>query len=429
MPKKIINDIVLSPKSIRKIPLTKEKDKDYYKLKKEIIHPSSGLDRKPLNPKFILWLIAGLCVLALLFGISILFSKATVIVTAKTETIDFNNEAYTVKLNSNNISEISYEILSLKQSASEVVSATEEKDVNQKASGKIVIYNNHSSAPQRLINNTRFEASNGNIYRINSSVIVPGIKKVDGQNVPGSVEAVVYADEPGDKYNMRVSDLTGDFKIPGFKGDVRYNSFYARLKEDIAGGFSGKQRVVAPELQNSTVESLKIKLKEQLIKELYAIKPENFIIFEGGYNIEYRPLSDTPVDTDKVQINLEGKLNSLVFNNSKLANYFAVKKVKDFDSLPVEFIPGNGFDITFTEISNIDISKKESMQIEINGQAIIKWIYDDELLKKDLAGKKESDIKNVLYKYKDTIKSMQVVFRPIWTRYFPDDLNKIKVQE
>ena len=63
----------------------------------------------------------------------------------------------------------------------EIVEATAEKEVSQKASGKIIIYNNYSTVSQRLINNTRFEANSGKIYRINSSIVVPGYKKVDGK--------------------------------------------------------------------------------------------------------------------------------------------------------------------------------------------------------------------------------------------------------
>jgi len=59
------------------------------------------------------------------------------------------------------------------------------------------------------------------MYRIDSSVIIPGYQKVNGKIIPGSIEATVYADQAGDGYNLKLADLTGDFSIPGFKGDPR----------------------------------------------------------------------------------------------------------------------------------------------------------------------------------------------------------------
>jgi hypothetical protein len=67
--------------------------------------------------------------------------------------------------------------------------------------------------------------------------------------------------------------------------------------------------------------------------------------------------------------------------------------------------------------------------MRLTGNAVIKWQYDTDALKKDIAGKKEADLKNLVAKYKDSIMSIKVIFQPVWTRYFPDDLSKIRVKE
>lgn len=429
MSKKIVSDMIFTKRSIRQIPISPEKKE---RLEKEIeeveVHQSQ---RRPMNPKFLLWTIATVCLLALFFGLSIFFTSATVIITPKVEMITFNNDSYLARQNATGTTDLSFEVMSVEQTAGEEVLAGEEKEVSQKASGKIVIYNNYSTASQRLINNTRFEANNGKIYRINSSVVVPGLKKVDGKVVPGSIEAVVYADQAGESYNLKLSDLQGDFKIPGFKGDPRYNSFYARLKTDLTGGLIGKQRVVSAELRKEAEETLKVRLKEQLLKELYAIKPENFLMFKDGYSLDYINLSDTPAlnSEDKVQINMKGVLNGIVFNGARLAKYFAVKKVKDFDGLPVEFIPTDDLAIVFVAKDNTGLWKNNTLEIKLTGEAVIKWLYDTEAIKKDLAGQKGTEVKNLAVKYQNSVKGLQVIFKPVWARYFPDDFNKIKVKE
>jgi hypothetical protein len=441
MPKKIISDMIVTKKSIRQIPINTRKklpplpeaeenmDQDDEIIVKPRAKKATSWQRKPVNPKFAIWLIAIICLLALFFGVSILFSSATIIITPKVEKINFSNETFTAKSDARDSASLVFEVLNIKQTGSETVSATEEKEVAQKASGKIIIYNNYSTVPQRLINNTRFEANNGKIYRINSSVIVPGLKKNGNQVIPGSIEATVFADQAGDTYNLKLSDLAGDFKIPGFKGDPRYTAFYGRLKTDITGGFQGKQRIVGAEIRKSAEDAIKTKLKEQLLNELYAVKPENYLIFKDGYNIDYTSLADTAVDSDKAQINIEGNLNAVVFNNLKLSKYFAENKIKDFDGLPVEFILNDELVTSLSGKDTTGLWKNSALSLKINGEVTIKWLYDADTIKKELAGKKEADVRSVLLNNKDSVIGLQVLFKPVWTRYFPDNLDKIKVIE
>jgi hypothetical protein len=417
MAKKIVSDMIVSPKkSIRDIPISLEKKP--VSIKKPTVNYRSN--RRPMNPKFVIWVIAVIALLALFFGVSVIFSSATLAITPRIEKVVFNNETY---------SGVAFEVLNINKEDGMIVEATEEKVANQKASGKIVIYNNYSSASQRLINNTRFEATNGKIYRISNSVDVPGTKIVSGKTIPGSVEVTVYADEPGDTYNLKLSDLAGDFKIPGFKGSPRYDSFYARLKTDITGGLIGKQKVVAESVRKVAEDTLKASLKENLLKELYSIKPDNYIIFANSYSIEYSALPDSGDSADKVSINLKGTLNSVVFNSLKLANYIANKKVADFDGLPVSIIFNDDLTTTFVAKDLTNLWKNKTIDIKFNGPANIKWIYDVELIKKDLAGQAGAETVQILAKYKEQVKSIKVSFSPIWTKYFPDNLERIKVEE
>jgi len=423
MARKIVTDMVLSKKSIRQIPISAEKERE---IKRGI---PANRRRKPLNPRFIIWLIAIICLLAVFFGISMLFSSATITITPRQTAITFDNESYVAKQNSTSSTELSFEVLKVSQNSQETVMATEEKNVTEKASGQIVIYNNYSSASQRLINNTRFEAKNGKVYRINSSVIVPGYKKINGQLVPGSVEVKVFADQAGDNYNLALADLVGDFNIPGFKGDPRYAGFYARLKTDITGGFIGKQRIVSDSLRNSTKVVLKERLREELLKKLYAVIPADYLVFKDSYTVDYIDLPDTAIGTDKVALNIKGDLNGIIFNNLLLTKYLAEKKISNFDGLPAELIPTDNFVATLTGKDSANLWKNNVLQVKLDGDALVKWLYKADDIKKDLAGKKEADIKGLLNKYKDSILSIGVSFTPIWTRYIPENVKKISIRE
>ena len=98
-----------------------------------------------------------------------------------------------------------------------------------------MIYNKYSAEAQIFVKDTRFETPEGKIYRIDRAVTVPGMKNSGGQTVAGSVEATVYADKSGSEYNIGFSDFT----IPGLKGGLKYEKFYARSKTPMTGGMKG----------------------------------------------------------------------------------------------------------------------------------------------------------------------------------------------
>ena len=180
--------------------------------------------------KMALWLSAGISIAVLAFVFSWAFTGATVTVTPKSVAITLADD-FEAAIAGGTLSFVS---APFQKSGEEVVPALEQKRVSERATGTIVVYNNFSASPQRLIKNTRFESPQGRIYRIDRSIVVPGRKKEGDRVIPGSVEAVVFADSPGAAFN---SSLT-DFTVPGFKNDpARYAAFYARSKTPLPPGF------------------------------------------------------------------------------------------------------------------------------------------------------------------------------------------------
>ena len=176
-------------------------------------------------------MLASVFIIILFLLSSFLFTGAQIVVFPKHEKVVVNGDfiASTDKA----LSSLSYEIMTLELSQSRTVAATGREEVSLKASGKIVIYNDYNTAKQRLIRNTRFETPLGLIYRINESIVVPGQTVEGGKTIPGSIEVTIYADEPGENYNIGLTDLT----IPGFKGAPQFEHFYARSKSSLTGCF------------------------------------------------------------------------------------------------------------------------------------------------------------------------------------------------
>ncbi len=80
----------------------------------------------------------------------------------------------------------------------------------QKARGFVTIYNFHNK-PQSLIATTRLTSQSGLIFRIDENIVVPSVKSVNGEDVPGEIKVSMTADKIGLEYKIEPDK----FSIPG----------------------------------------------------------------------------------------------------------------------------------------------------------------------------------------------------------------------
>ena len=215
MPRKIIKDVFLKNKE-REIPLDEELEME-----------------KTKKSRFIFKLIISFLILILLgaFGYVALnrVSTAVVNISPYKETLIVDSR---LRARANTTTDgLPFEIAQLSAEESGLVIATGISSGGQYASGKITVYNNYSNAPQKLIANTRFQTSDGKVYRIKGAISVPGM---------GVLEATVYADQAGEEYNIGPADFT----LPGLKGGPRFEKVFAKSKSAMFGGSSGNSRIV-----------------------------------------------------------------------------------------------------------------------------------------------------------------------------------------
>jgi hypothetical protein len=142
----------------------------------------------------------------------------------------------------------------------------------QKARGKIIIYNTFSSEPQSLVATTRFETTSGIVFRLTQGVTVPGMTDIAGKKDPGAIEAEVIADQTGDASNIAPTT----FVIPGFKGSPKYDKFSAKSLSAMTGGskngVSGESLLTGDDIEqarnqerNQALEAFRQKLSEILL--------------------------------------------------------------------------------------------------------------------------------------------------------------------
>lgn len=353
-------------------------------------------------------------------GFSMLLAGSKVVVTPKQKEVVIEG-TFEAKREGEGSGVLSYQLMTHTKGVSQKVEAQGEEQVDEPASGTIIIYNDFSTAEQRLIKNTRFENPQGLIYRVADSVTVPGQKTENGKTVPGSVEAVVYADKPGAEYNSALTD----FKIPGFKGDPRYEKFYARSKTPLAGGFSGMRPAVEPSTLASATENLKEKAAAQVREEASSQRPEGFYLFEDLTFVVFEP-AVTSVEDGDVTLTQNATLYAMLFNEEGFARFIAAQTVAGYDDEPVKLADISTMKMTLDGEPDRPWDA-EKVSVNASGTAHLIWTFVEEDLKKDLVGRDKEALPTILSGY-PSIEEAEVVLRPFWRQSFPKDQSEISVE-
>jgi len=447
--KNVARDIQYSAPSRKREEVEYDERNEYYEpRKKGFMYEGSRTNKKWLYTA----LGVGLVVVLSSAGLSLLFAGATVTVYPKQDTVVVNA---TFNAYASDTAEkdkgMSIERMVLERTAKKEVIAQGEENVEERASGKITIFNEYSDTPQRLIKNTRFKSDDGHIYRIHESIEIPG-KAVN--DTAGSVDVMVYAEESGEDYN-----LTGPqtFSIPGFEGLPQEKLVYAKSTDTIAGGFKGLRRTVSEEDRTKSIGELETQLRDELLSTAFtnSDKPEGFYLFKEAVFFEFTTLADEVTDDGKVILSLSGKLHGILFNEDAFAQYVARTTLSAYTDTPIRIDNLEELSVTVTpttETTNAVLSESEydsssnktssdttnasvlpwqavGYNVLVQGKAHFIWEFDEKTLVVDLTGK-EKDVLNpsinagIIEKYSG-IDRLEVSVRPFWKSTFPDETKDI----
>jgi len=291
------------------------------------------------------------------------------------------------------------------------------KNVSVAARGTVLIYNNYSSAIQRLDINTRLEGSNGKLYKTEKAVVVPGLNGT----TPGSVEVGIYAAEAGEAYNSPPLD----FQIFGFKGMPKYNKFYARSKGEITGGFIGKQSVITEAKKSIIQNEMKETLKAKLAKKAADLVPAGFVMFKDAVILNVDSVNFETLEGGQLQVNLKGTFSGIIFNESELIKKIIKSGIPDYDNSDVYI--SNFQDLNFVLLDTKgNSSSPSSVDFNLSGKPKVVWRVDTDRLVAEVVGKSKKDFYQILAQYPN-VESANVLLRPFWKRGFPGDKSDIKV--
>lgn len=365
--------------------------------------------------------IAALSVLSLV--LLSLFDRGTLSYVPKSSAMAFNNEVYAAAKTGEN--QLIYSVVKLSGDKAKTVSASGEKEVTRPASGIIVVYNDASSEPQTLIENTRFESPSGKIYRIRQGISIPGKKNVNGVSQPGSLEVTVYADQPGDSYNSGPADFT----VPGLKGTPRYTTIYARSRGSLSGGFSGKEKVVSEADLLKARSELRAALSEELVAKAQAEVPDDFILFQTLSSVSYEDLPQSSSgETGTANVNLRGHLYGVMFKKADLARELARTKTAILANEVVDIDSYDSLHLAFSGAVPSEVLPLTKINFKVEGSAKLLWRTDEVALKSDLLGRSKKELSSILKNY-PTIASADVSLRPFWKSQFPKNAEKVIIKK
>lgn len=298
---------------------------------------------------------------------------------------------------------------------------TGEKDVVQKAKGKITVYNEMTNSSQTLISTTRFESETGLIYRTLQPITIPVAKIVGGTTMPGKAEVEIIADKAGDLYNIPA----GKFTVPAFKeknDSLRFEKVYAESEQPIKGGMVGKSKVVTE--NDYTVSKADIETKAiQGAKEDVTAQSGDLSVVTIGEPTLKSFESSAKIDeaTTDLTMTVTADLKAMGFNEADLLALINeyLKKTNNLETFK------NKIEIKTSDAQFDETKEALKVTVSVAGMAYSK--IDSEKIMDDLVGKSKEEIKTYINSIPG-IASAKVVLNPFWVRKVPKDRSKTKIE-
>ena len=352
------------------------------------------------------------------------FYSATVTAHLKHVDVSLEKKAFQAKSEKGE-NTVTFQIMSLSEEQTAKLTPTGEKKIVKKASGKITVYNSFSAQSQVLIKNTRFETPDGKIFRIDSQVLVPGMKKVGGKDVPGFLEVAVSANETGPEYNIGPTDFT----IPGFKGSPRFTKFYARSKTSMTGGVNGVVKTISDEDLKKAKDSLSESLKQKLLANASAQKPKGSVMYENAMFFTFTDTVDDSIQTGEkdVPLILKGTIDAVLFDETELGRSIVAPDISLNDNEQIKIGNIEKLDFAWKAQRGSAPEKTEILDFSLSGKANVVWVIDENALKNKLAGAQKNEFPRIMAQFLGVDKTI-ADFSPFWRSAFPKNPGKIYIK-
>jgi len=356
------------------------------------------------------------CLLAVLTAS--FFTKATVAITIREMPVTVPAEV-SAQLDAP-VGTMPFQHLSVPGQAQRTVTASGSSNDSTPAQGTLTIYNTVNTAPQSLVANTRFEAPDGKIYKIQKKVTVPAAtKNASGVVLPGSVQAIAVAEKPGADYNRADTRFT----IPGFKSSPNFNTFYAQAS-GMTGGSSGAHPVVLPvDIQKAQADMKQELAQKFATSSAFSVSSDSLSI-DGTVALEFGNVTVVDAGGGKATLTQTATATEATVRKADLATAIAKVQVEGYSGAAVSFDPASPVALSVSP-GSVYTAQSSGVVIAVSGTPMLAWQFDPEQVRQALAGKNKSSFDTVMAGFAPAVSAAKASFIPIWNTTFPKDASKI----
>ena len=311
-------------------------------------------------------------------------------------------------------SKVPGQIIKIEKEVKGDFTASAKQDKATKAEGKVTLYNEFSSSAQALVQNTRFRAPDGKIFRLKSAATIPGATVQGGVVIaPGTVDAAVAADEAGPAYNI----APATFAIPGFEGSSKFTKFYAKSFAAFAGGGAGEGYAATAEDLEKARTALQNKLTEETKGYVESNIPKGFVVLESAVaHTAPEFFADAPDAGGKFTARMRVAYDVFTFSANDiatLAEHYLSQRLSD----ERRALPG-------TRVISYEREAfgpgKETLSFTVKASELAAGAVNEQQVKEALLNKGSSDIQQIL-SANDAIESAEVTFWPFWISLAPSN--------
>lgn len=401
--------------------LSKEEPEENFTKKRKTAEAAKHREAPFPFRKVLKWSFAGVLIVAALILVFRVLPRAEIKAITKKISWSYADSIIAEKLGTVNPlqAKIPAQVFVQDRSLSFSFPASGKKKVEQKAAGKITIYNAYSSDPQPLVATTRFVTPDGKIFRLTKGLTVPGAKIVSGKIIASSIETSVVADKSGTEYNIGPVNY---FSVPGFEGTPKYQGFYGESKAPMSGGFIGEVPFPTDEDVRMAKQESLAKIEEALKDQISAQIPPDFKVIDGAahFNASKQNVKTSVDEERNFTVVVEAVMKLLAFREQDLIEMLlgrARAEVGDEYRL-------KDYDLSYGK-ARIDVDRGLiSFPVEFKG--VLSKLPDPAVLRGQVLGKSEDELRALVLSLSD-LETAQISLWPFWVRKVPNREEKVKI--
>ncbi len=383
------------------------------------------LPPRPFPKKRLIVFLIVFAVLAVsLLSFYLYFPKARITVWLKTEIVSAESQVSInkdIKTVDSKTGSLPGRVVAEKQTLSLEFPATGKILKEEKAEGKIIIYNDFSASSQPLVATTRFVSSEGKLFRLVERVVVPGQTTENNKTIPGSVEASVRADSAGEAFNIGPTT----FSIAGFAGTPKYTAFYAKSSASMTGGFKGEvEAVTAKDLDDAKAAS-EVNIGEKIDEAIESRALPSITVAKSSHLQITKEGSSATVGQalKSFSYQIEASKDAVLVAQDdlkELAKSYLFAKLDDkqnilMDSLKIDIV-----------VKDVDITAaKASLALTMSGKSY--KTIDSQALLSSLLGKPISEVQKDFQSMEEVSKA-RIEIIPSFFRALPEAQSKVQLK-